>query len=48
MWQPRAPGDYTLIARATNRRGQRQIESYRDTTPEGATVLPSVRVRVTA
>jgi DMSO/TMAO reductase YedYZ molybdopterin-dependent catalytic subunit len=48
IWQPRTPGDYTLVARATDHRGQRQIESYRDTAPEGATGLPSVRVRVTA
>lgn len=46
-WRPVGPGDFTLIARATDRRGQRQIEAYRDTAPEGATGLPSVRIRLT-
>jgi DMSO/TMAO reductase YedYZ molybdopterin-dependent catalytic subunit len=47
-WRPSRPGDFTLIARATDRRGQRQVESYRDTAPEGATGLASVRIRVTS
>lgn len=47
-WRPRNPGDYTLVARATDRLGQRQIETYRDTAPEGATGLPSLRIRLTA
>jgi DMSO/TMAO reductase YedYZ molybdopterin-dependent catalytic subunit len=47
-WQPSGPGDYTLVARATDRTGQRQIETYRDTAPEGATGLASISVRVTA
>ncbi|MGI9149154.1 MAG: molybdopterin-dependent oxidoreductase [Chloroflexota bacterium] len=47
-WQPSSPGDYTLVARTTDRQGGMQTSDYRDTQPEGATGFPSLRVRVTA
>jgi DMSO/TMAO reductase YedYZ molybdopterin-dependent catalytic subunit len=47
-WQPNGPGDYLLVARATDRQGQPQDSTYRDTAPEGATGYPSLRVRIAA
>jgi len=46
-WQPSGPGDHVLVARATDRHGQIQDSTYRDTAPQGATGFPSLRVRVT-
>jgi hypothetical protein len=46
-WQPPAPGDYLLAARATDRMGRLQDSLYRDTAPDGATGYPSLRVHVT-
>jgi DMSO/TMAO reductase YedYZ molybdopterin-dependent catalytic subunit len=46
-WQPSRPGDYLLVARATDRQGQLQDSQYRDTAPEGATGYPSLHARVT-
>jgi len=46
-WQPSAPGDYLLVARAKNRQGQLQDSQYRDTAPEGATGYPGLHVRIT-
>jgi len=36
-WQPTAPAEYQLIARATDRQGQLQDSQYRNTTPPAAT-----------
>jgi len=47
-WQPKAPGDYQLVARTTDRQGGVQTSEYRDTAPQGATGFPGLRVRVTA
>jgi DMSO/TMAO reductase YedYZ molybdopterin-dependent catalytic subunit len=47
-WQPPAPGEYLLVARATDRQGGVQTNEYRDTQPQGATGFPSLRVTVTA
>ena len=47
-WQPRGPGEHVLAARAVDRTGARQIETYRDTAPEGATGLASLTVRLSA
>jgi hypothetical protein len=47
-WQPGGPGEYLLVARATDRHGQLQDSQYRDTAPEGATGYPGLRVRVTS
>jgi DMSO/TMAO reductase YedYZ molybdopterin-dependent catalytic subunit len=47
-WQPKSPGDYTLVARATDRQGGIQTNQYRDTQPQGATGFPSLHVHVTA
>jgi DMSO/TMAO reductase YedYZ molybdopterin-dependent catalytic subunit len=47
-WQPSAPGDYLLVARAKNRQGQLQDSQYRDTAPEGATGYPGLHVRITS
>ncbi|MCA1647550.1 MAG: molybdopterin-dependent oxidoreductase [Chloroflexi bacterium] len=47
-WLPAGPGDYTLIARATDRHGHPQIDTYRETVPEGATGLPGIRIRLSA
>ena len=46
-WQPSGPGDHLLVARATDRQGQLQDSTYRDTAPEGATGYPSLHVHVT-
>lgn len=45
-WLPSGPGDYVLVARATDRQGQLQDSRYRDTAPEGATGYPGLHVRV--
>jgi DMSO/TMAO reductase YedYZ molybdopterin-dependent catalytic subunit len=45
-WQPGAPGDYLLVARAMDRQGQLQDSQFRDTAPEGATGYPSLRARL--
>jgi DMSO/TMAO reductase YedYZ molybdopterin-dependent catalytic subunit len=47
-FQPTAPGDYHLVVRATDGRGDPQIAAYRDTHPEGATGLHAITVRVSA
>ena len=47
-WQPGGPGDYLLVVRATDRQGQPQDSTYRDTAPEGATGYPSLHVHITA
>ena len=47
-WQPSAPGDYLLVARARNRQGQLQDSQYRDTAPEGASGYPGLHVRITS
>lgn len=47
-WQPTGPGDYVLVARATDRQGGVQDSQYRDTAPQGATGYPSLHPRVTA
>ena len=44
----RAPGDYLLVARATDRQGGVQTNEYHDTQPQGATGFPSLHVNVTA
>jgi DMSO/TMAO reductase YedYZ molybdopterin-dependent catalytic subunit len=46
-WRPTGPGDYTLVARTTDRQGGIQSGEYRDTAPEGATGYPGLHVRVT-
>jgi DMSO/TMAO reductase YedYZ molybdopterin-dependent catalytic subunit len=46
-WQPSQPGDYLLVARATDRQGQVQDSQYRDTAPQGATGYPSLHARLT-
>jgi DMSO/TMAO reductase YedYZ molybdopterin-dependent catalytic subunit len=46
-WQPSQPGDYLLVARATDRQGQVQDSQYRDTAPQGATGFPSLHARLT-
>jgi DMSO/TMAO reductase YedYZ molybdopterin-dependent catalytic subunit len=45
-WQPSAPGDYLLVARATDRQHQLQDSQFRDTAPEGATGYPSLHARL--
>ena len=47
-WQPGGPGDYLLVARATDRAGGLQDSQYRDTAPEGATGYPGLHVRITS
>ena len=44
--QPGGPGDYLLVARATDRAGGLQDSQYRDTAPEGATGYPGLHVRI--
>lgn len=46
-WQPTRPGEYTLVARTTDRHGGVQTSDYRDTAPEGATGFPGLHVSVT-
>ena len=47
-WRPPAVGNYTLLARATDRQGGVQTGDYHDTQPQGATGFPSLRVNLTA
>jgi DMSO/TMAO reductase YedYZ molybdopterin-dependent catalytic subunit len=47
-WQPAGPGEYQLVARATDRQGGVQTSEYHDTAPQGATGFPSLRVSITA
>lgn len=47
-WQPGAPGEYLLAARATDGQGQLQDGEYRDTAPQGATGYAGLHVRLTA
>ena len=47
-WHPQGPGDFLLVARATDRQGLPQDSTYRDTAPEGATGYPSLHVHIAA
>ena len=45
-WTPGKPGEFAALVRATNVKGERQIATFRDQVPHGATGLHRVRGRV--
>ena len=46
QWTPTAPGNYTLVARATNGKGELQVEKKQGTVPNGATGYHMVPIQV--
>ncbi len=48
VWTPAQPGEATLLVRAVDGEGNRQIEQFRDQVPNGATGLHRVRATVQA
>lgn len=44
VWRPAAPGRYTLVVRATDSSGERQLQQVTPGVPNGATGLHSVQV----
>jgi DMSO/TMAO reductase YedYZ molybdopterin-dependent catalytic subunit len=47
-WKPERPGNYTLVVRATDGAGARQIKETRPTVPEGATGYHRIVVTIEA
>ena len=47
-WQPRVPGTYQIVVRATDETGRPQVSQNADTFPVGSTGYHQIRVEVTA